>query len=55
LFFLGFRHVFPDGSRFEGMGIAPDLSVETTPEDLKAGRDAVLEKAVQLATGKPRS
>ena len=46
------RHVFPDGSRFEGVGIAPDVAVETTPENLRAGRDAVLEKAIELA-GKP--
>jgi len=43
------RHVFPDGSRFEGVGIAPDVLVETTPEDLKAGRDPVLARAIELA------
>src|SRR5262249_38100509 len=48
------RHVFPDGSRFEGVGIAPDVTVETTPEDLRAGRDAVLAKAIALARGKSR-
>ena len=48
------RHVFPDGSRFEGVGIAPDVAVETTPEDLRAGRDAVLAKAIELARGKSR-
>jgi carboxyl-terminal processing protease len=47
------RHVFPDGSRFEGVGIAPDVPVETTPEDLKAGRDAVLNKAIELAAARP--
>jgi len=47
------RHVFPDGSRFEGVGIAADVPVETTPEDLKAGRDAVLAKAIDLAAAKP--
>jgi len=46
------RHVFPDGSRFEGVGIAPDVPVETTPEDLKAGRDAVLDKAIELAAAR---
>jgi len=47
------RHVFPDGSRFEGVGIAPDVPVETTPEDLRAGRDCVLLKAIELAGAKP--
>ena len=43
------RHTFPDGSKFEGVGIAPDVPVETEPEDLRAGRDPVLKKAFELA------
>lgn len=43
------RHTFPDGSRFEGVGIAPDVPVQPTPEDLKAGRDVVLDRALALA------
>jgi carboxyl-terminal processing protease len=43
------RHTFPDGSRFEGVGIAPDVEIPTTAQDLKAGRDVVLQKAVELA------
>ncbi len=27
------RESFPDGAQFEGVGIAPDIAVETTPED----------------------
>lgn len=30
-------------------GIAPDVYVEDTPEDIKMGRDAVLEKALEIA------
>jgi carboxyl-terminal processing protease len=44
------RHTFPDGSRFEGVGIAPDVEIQPTIEDLKAGRDVVLERAVSIAT-----
>jgi len=43
------RHTFPDGSRFEGTGIVPDVPVDTSPEDLRAGRDPVLQKALALA------
>jgi carboxyl-terminal processing protease len=32
------RHTFPDGSRFEGIGIDPDVEIESTAQDLKAGR-----------------
>jgi carboxyl-terminal processing protease len=48
------RHVFPDGSRFEGVGITPDIKVEITPEDLRAGRDPVLDKAVERAAAKSK-
>lgn len=43
------HHTFPDGSRFEGVGIAPDVPVEVTPEDLRTGRDPVLKKALEMA------
>jgi len=43
------RHTFPDGSQFEGVGIAPDVPVAITPEDLRAGRDPVLKKALEIA------
>ena len=35
-----------DGARLEGAGVAPDVIVETTIEDLRAGRDPVLEAAL---------
>lgn len=42
------RAYFPDGSQFEGVGIEPHIEVVPTPEDLKAGRDPVLERAREL-------
>jgi carboxyl-terminal processing protease len=44
------RHTFPDGSQFEGIGITPDIEVQTTAEDLKAGRDVSLSKALEIAS-----
>ncbi len=46
------RHTFPDGSRFEGVGIAPDVEVNPTPQSLKAGKDVVLERALAVAAQK---
>jgi carboxyl-terminal processing protease len=43
------HHTFPDGSQFEGVGIAPDVPVDITPDDLRSGRDAVLKTALDLA------
>ncbi|MGE3171589.1 MAG: S41 family peptidase [Planctomycetota bacterium] len=37
----------PDGTCFEGEGIAPDVEVAATPEQLRAG-DPVLQKALEL-------
>jgi len=42
------RESFPDGSPFEGVGVAPDIEVHTSAADLKAGRDPVLAKALDL-------
>lgn len=42
------RDYFPDGSEFEGVGIMPDVAIELTPADLKAGNDPVLAKAKSL-------
>ena len=39
------RAYFPDGSPFEGIGIAPDIEVQPGMESLQAGRDPVLDKA----------
>src|SRR5258708_27321762 len=42
------REFFPDGSEFEGVGIAPDIEVHTRASDLQSGKDSVLEKAHEL-------
>jgi carboxyl-terminal processing protease len=39
---------FPDGAEFEGAGIVPDVNIEPQREDLYAGSDPVLEKALQV-------
>ena len=39
---------FSDGKEFVGLGIAPDVTVEDTLDDIRAGRDAALEKALEL-------
>jgi carboxyl-terminal processing protease len=43
------HHTFPDGAQFEGVGIAPHIAVEVSPEDLRANRDPVLQRALDLA------
>jgi C-terminal processing protease CtpA/Prc len=43
------RYTMPDGSPFEGVGIRPDVPVALTLTDWKAGRDAALAKAFELA------
>jgi carboxyl-terminal processing protease len=39
------REIFPDGSRFEGVGIKPDVEAVPSPADWKQGRNTVLEAA----------
>lgn len=46
------REYLPDGRPFEGRGIEPDVFVQPTIQDLKSGRDVVLEKALSLARDK---
>ena len=43
------RYRFPDGSAFEGVGIAPDVPIERRIADIVANRDAALERAQQLS------
>ena len=43
------RLYFPAGSEFEGVGIKPNVEVHPTIESLKAGRDLILEKTLELA------
>ncbi|MGH9318163.1 MAG: S41 family peptidase, partial [Thermoanaerobaculia bacterium] len=40
------REFFPDGSEFEGVGIAPDVEIPMTLEDLRTGKDTVLAQAL---------
>ncbi len=39
---------YPDGSETQRVGIVPDIEVKPTIEGLKAGRDEVLEKAIEI-------
>jgi carboxyl-terminal processing protease len=43
------RYRFPDVTPFEGVGIVPDVTIERRLSDVAAARDAVLERAQQLA------
>jgi C-terminal processing protease CtpA/Prc len=42
------RDTYPDGRDFVGIGIAPDIFVEQTIEDVRQGRDPALDRAVEL-------
>ena len=42
------RMYFPDGSQFEGVGIAPDVPIALAVNDLRTNKDAVLTKALEL-------
>ena len=44
----------PKGNRVEGRGVVPDVAVELRRADLLAGRDTVLERAVEVVQGGPR-
>ena len=43
------REAFPDGRPFEGVGVAPDVRAGPTADDLRAGRDPALDRALALA------
>jgi len=40
---------YPDGRETQRIGIVPDVHVPLTLEDIRTGRDAVLEKAIEIA------
>jgi carboxyl-terminal processing protease len=44
----------PKGNRVEGRGVVPDIPVELRRADLLAGRDTVLERAVEAVQSGPR-
>lgn len=46
--FTGMRVLFDDGSRFQNIGIQPDVEVRPTIEGIRSGRDEVLLKAVEV-------
>jgi hypothetical protein len=48
MFFTGMRVKFGDGSRFQNVGILPDVPVAPTVEGIRAGRDEVLEKGIEV-------
>lgn len=41
---------YPDGRETQRIGIVPDINVPLTLEDIREGRDAILEKAIEVAT-----
>jgi len=43
------RWLTPKGERIEGAGLAPEVVVERTEEDVAAGKDLQLEKAIEIA------
>lgn len=43
------RVYFPDGSPFEGVGIAPDVEARPTLDDIRHGTDSVLAKGLEMA------
>jgi carboxyl-terminal processing protease len=46
--FTGTRVRYPNGRRFQNIGIVPDILVEPTLRGLTAGKDEVLEKGVEV-------
>ncbi len=46
------RDTYPDGREFVGYGIKPDIEIKRTITDLLAGKDAVLEKALDILISK---
>ncbi len=46
--FTGMRVTWPDGSPFQGIGVAPDVEVEQTIRGAIEGRDEILEKGIEV-------
>ncbi len=42
------KDTYPDGKRFVGIGIIPDIEIEPTIEDVLNGSDLILNKAVEV-------
>jgi carboxyl-terminal processing protease len=43
-----FTALLPGGEEYVGVGVAPDVKVQPTRDDLAAGRDVVLERAIEF-------
>ena len=56
--FTSQRVRYADGSRFQNIGITPDVVVEPTIDGIRQGRDEVLEKGIDVlrkaVAGQPR-
>ena len=46
------RFVSPSGAQIDGVGVTPDVVVDTTDEDLENDRDPQLGKALELIVQK---
>lgn len=42
------RYLSPDRNQIEGLGVAPDVPVELTPEDIDAQRDVFIHRAIDV-------
>jgi hypothetical protein len=49
--FTGMRVTWPDGSPMWGIGIQPDVPVQSTLDGLKAGRDEIEEHGIEILKG----
>ena len=46
------RDVYSDGREFVGRGIRPTIEEAATVDDIRAGRDVVLARAIQALSGR---
>jgi C-terminal processing protease CtpA/Prc len=46
----GLSVFYPDGRETQRIGIVPDIKIPLTVEDIRTGRDAILEKAIEIVT-----
>lgn len=50
--FSGISILYPDGRETQRIGIVPDIEVKPTVAGIKQGRDELVEKAIEIITGK---
>jgi len=53
--FTGMKVLKHDGSRHHGVGVLPTVPVARTLAGVRAGKDELLERAIQIVSGKPAS